>query len=595
MKGESGFKSWWKAACETFKQQHPYLADREYQWIILNFVVILYSMVALPYRLCFDRGGGPGFLVIDILGDLVLIIEVTRTFFTPFNRDGFIVRDRWAIAVRYLKSHFVFDLITILPLDLLVLAVPSLRRPGFLVPPYLRLNKLLRVNKLSRYFVHFEKTLIWSPNVIRLIKYTCIVMLLAHWTASAYFLVARVQEKTHPVEVMNWTFNPGLADASAGYQYVLALYWALTMMTGYGTVGPVTDLQVIFSLSTVVMGVAFYVLIIGSVGQLVTNLDGNRAIFRSRMDAMMDYMRFRNFPESLNRRVLDYYEYLWNCRRGLDEAAILMELPNSLREEVALYLNKDIVKKVPLFKDCAPRFINAIAVSLQPFIALPETYVIRKGEVGREMFFISSGEVNVVSEDGETVFATLRSGSFFGEVALLKETRRTASVKTVKFCDLFMLAKEDFDYLMEKYPEDSSKIVEAANKRQQLAEEKQRLERQRTRIFPSASTNLSGSGPGTASTSDTLSVPNSSKTSRAGSTGSGGPKMRIPSVPPPPAPPSAPDSTVLEKLVESAQNPTAPNPKTTNLSPCSSNNSAGITNSNPSTSSSTSSRNSRGQ
>lgn len=66
------------------------------------------------------------------------------------------------------------------------------------------------------------------------------------------------------------------------------------------------------------------------------------------------------------------------------------------------------------------------------------------GEVGKEMYIVKKGRLHVVDAD-DTVLATLHPGSYFGEIAILNMgeigNRRTASVKSVGYSDLFSLNK----------------------------------------------------------------------------------------------------------------------------------------------------------
>ena len=57
-------------------------------------------------------------------------------------------------------------------------------------------------------------------------------------------------------------------------------------------------------------------------------------------------------------------------------------------------------------------------------------YLIRKDEVGREMYFVQRGVCEVVEESTGAVLFVLEEGSYFGEIALLVSERRTASVRT---------------------------------------------------------------------------------------------------------------------------------------------------------------------
>ena len=223
----------------------------------------------------------------------------------------------------------------------------------------------------------------------------------------------------------------------------------------------------------------------GTVGSLVTNLDSSALYFRQKMDGINDYMKYKRIPQDLQNEVRNYYTYLWKSGKGLDKNKVLDDLPPYLKNKMSVILNSEIIKKVPLFQQCKDdtEFINEIVKCLKPRVCLPNSFVVRKGEVGTEMFFISRGELNVVSDDDKVVF-TLKDGGFFGEIALLYDTKRTASIVARTYCDMFVLTKEDFKKVMKKFPTQSKgikeiakerfqSIVDAERQREQAADEKE--------------------------------------------------------------------------------------------------------------------------
>lgn len=81
------------------------------------------------------------------------------------------------------------------------------------------------------------------------------------------------------------------------------------------------------------------------------------------------------------------------------------------------------------------------------------------------MYFISKGSVAVLSADEAVTYATLTAGQFFGEISLLLSTPRTATIRALEFCDLYQLNKDQFDHVIDRYPEFKHSI-------QMLAEER---------------------------------------------------------------------------------------------------------------------------
>ena len=147
-------------------------------------------------------------------------------------------------------------------------------------------------------------------------------------------------------------------------------------------------------------------------------------------------------------------------RAMAEEALISQDVYNHLEQDIderhremearpQLDLGLDpakLVAKVPFLTDAGPALIGEIAAILKPLLVLPGEKVVRRGEAGDAMYFISSGAVEVALEP-EPV--TMGSGDFFGEIALLTDRPRTADVTALCYCNVLALYRRDFTRLIE--------------------------------------------------------------------------------------------------------------------------------------------------
>jgi voltage-gated potassium channel len=123
----------------------------------------------------------------------------------------------------------------------------------------------------------------------------------------------------------------------------------------------------------------------------------------------------------------------------------------------------DLVSKVPFFQTLDPTAITEITHMLRRVEIPGRTAVIRRGRVGDCMYFIAAGEVEV---DVEPTPVRLGVGAFFGELALLGDSIRTANVSTTRPATLLILDLADFRKLMAHYSE-LARVIDAEGKRRQ--------------------------------------------------------------------------------------------------------------------------------
>ena len=119
---------------------------------------------------------------------------------------------------------------------------------------------------------------------------------------------------------------------------------------------------------------------------------------------------------------------------------------------------------MPLFEGADPVLLASLIMALKPVVFQPGDEVVRRGEIGRELYLISRGEVDVTDATG-AVLATLGEGNFFGEISLLTSAPRNATVRAKSHCDLFVLEKSDFARVLRDRPHFLKTIMEIAQGR----------------------------------------------------------------------------------------------------------------------------------
>jgi len=207
-----------------------------------------------------------------------------------------------------------------------------------------------------------------------------------------------------------------------------------------------------------VLGFGVFGYLIGNIASVLMKKDPAKAKYLENIESLASLMHYRTIPVHLKKRIVDFYTYLWKKRLGYDETVFLKSLPENLRTEVALHLKKEVIEKISLFKNASNEFKREIALLLRPIFLTPGDYVFKAGDYGEEMYFVVNGELNTLTQKEDRILTTLKAGDFFGEIALFKNKNRTATVKALSYCDIYVLDKKAFDNVLSKYTEMGLKI-----------------------------------------------------------------------------------------------------------------------------------------
>lgn len=121
-----------------------------------------------------------------------------------------------------------------------------------------------------------------------------------------------------------------------------------------------------------------------------------------------------------------------------------------------------MVARVPLFEDLKATEIAEVSKLLQAQKIRKGGTIAEEGAVADRMYFIAEGEVAIQLKH-DTVY--LGEGAFFGELALLNQTRRTATVTAYRDCQLLVLESGALQHLMDKDESLARKIMEEARHR----------------------------------------------------------------------------------------------------------------------------------
>ena len=432
------------------------LPDNPYKkmWDLLIAFLILYSAIITPYEIAFSDNSKVSWF--EVLIDILLGIDIVLTFFSAYTDDEEnLVKNHKKIIKKYLKSWFIVDIISVLPVSYIFNAsgrFSGLTKISKLPKLYrlVKLTKLLRITKMSskgnlnKVTKFFMEKLKINANVERLFFFVLTFLLMNHLCACFWYFMAKIEDFSPD----SWVVRLGYIDSSNIELYIISFYWTLTTVTtvGYGDITAGTTIERIYNLFIMSFGVLLYSFAIGALSSIVSTLDQKSEEMNQKLQILSSIKKEFNLEQNIYDKVRKVIKYDLS-RNQKDKMVFLQELPNKLRIELSQIMHDKVIQNFYFFRDQPSDFFAYVAPLLKPVKFSQNDYLYKCQDMIDEMYFVAKGTVIFCLEKryGEKEIREIKKNNNFGEIEMCLNEKLSFNIKIKsRNCELFVLKKNDF-------------------------------------------------------------------------------------------------------------------------------------------------------
>ena len=387
--------------------------------------------------------------------------------------DVFLILDTLLIGnltVDFKSPYYIISVIievsSNLPIEIIGCVLGGSIR-SFKVLWLLRLNRLLKWLKLSGYFSILERKLGSHIELLRCFKYFLYLLCATHVVACVWFAIATFEGSINPD---SWaSFHHLNMSHSILQNYVTSFYFSAVTLTstGFGDIHAYTTLEQIFVLGLSLIGFMLYGHCLATLASTLGNNALPKVLFQEKISAVNNFLSNHKVSASLRKRIERYFELFWIKWQGQSgQEHVMFDLPLPFQESMASEIQEDIIRALPIFARTDPNYMKRLCLNTITYAYSPGEIIIYAGDMGKEMYFIRRGSVEVLDETMSFAISTIGAGGYFGEEGLLFGTPRAVSIRASTYCEVIMLHKNAIDDTAEAYPLIRKQFEELAEKKQ---------------------------------------------------------------------------------------------------------------------------------
>ncbi|KAL5721936.1 hypothetical protein ACHQM5_005518 [Ranunculus cassubicifolius] len=440
--------------------------DNRFYHIWTQFILIwaLYSSFFTPIEFGFYRGLPKDLIFLDIAGQIAFLIDIVINFFLAYrdSQTYLMVHKRTPIALRYLKSTFVLELLACFPWDTIYKACGRREEVR-----YLLWIRLFRVWKVKAFFKRMEKDIRINYLFTRILNLIAVELYCTHTAACIFYYLATTLPASH--EGYTWIGSLKMGDYSysnfreidLAKRYLTSLYFAIVTMAtvGYGDIHAVNIREMIFVMIYVSFDMILGAYLIGNMTALIVK-GSKTERFRDKMTDLIKYMNRNKLSKDIRDQIKGHVRLQYES--SYTEASVLQDIPVSIRAKISQTLYRSYIEKVPLFKGCSEELINQIVIRLHEEFFLPGEVILEQGSVVDQVYFVCHGTLEAIGlgEDAlEDSVSILPPNSSFGELSILCNIPQPYTVRVCELCRLLRLDKQSFTSILDVFFYDGRKIL----------------------------------------------------------------------------------------------------------------------------------------
>lgn len=368
---------WWGLAHETrwwvIHQENSWRAA----WDAATALLLLYLAFSVPYTVAFSKHDDFGFAIVQIVW---FSIDIVLSFTTQYEKNGVVVSNPKWIALEYIKSYFLIDVVSTFPFDIALENAAASMSSTSKILKFPRLMKTLRVLKMSKMMRFYQTDEVLGqvqinfkipPAFLSLFKLLFSAMVVNHYFACIWYMLGNAPFDAECADAANdrgtrdctWLQVAGYAPRDGNwYLYTTCLYWSLMTVStvGYGDITPHTQAEKLYTIVVMITGVAGYAMLIASMGRLMVgeNPDSRRL----QVAALREHVYKRDVPQPLSRAIFDYlqmsnHQARYNMDEDEDVVAAIRMLSKPLRRKLTLYTKQKLIGMTPWFDGLDAKFV----------------------------------------------------------------------------------------------------------------------------------------------------------------------------------------------------------------------------------------------